>query len=157
SFDIAWEAGSGIDADGDGNAIFARRFAANGTPLSGDFLVNTYTTSHQQWPALAVAPDGSFAVTWMSLGQDGSGEGVYAQRYAADGTPVGAEFRANSYTTGDQYIPAIGVDAAGDLVIAWSDYSDQPDDPDGVRMALFPGSGSGGGSSDTRVNTSTLG
>ena len=39
-------------------------------------------------------------------GQDGSGHGIYGQRYAADGTPVGSEFRVNTFTTDDQVFPS---------------------------------------------------
>src|SRR5262249_50580984 len=47
-------------------------------------------------------PDGGFVVTWTSSGQDGSGYGVYGQRYAADGASLGGEFRLNQITAGDQ-------------------------------------------------------
>ena len=46
--------------------------------------------------------DGGFVVTWSSNGQDGSGYGIYGQRYAADGTAVGSEFLINQITAGFQ-------------------------------------------------------
>jgi hypothetical protein len=58
-------------------------------------------------------------VVWSNLGQDGSGYGVYAQRYAANGDPSGGEFRVNSYTTDWQYSPAVAMDAAGDTIVTW--------------------------------------
>ena len=33
--------------------------------------------------------------------------GVYGQRYNADGTPSGSEFRVNTYTSGHQYDPSV--------------------------------------------------
>ena len=39
--------------------------------------------------------DGGFVVTWQSDGQDGSGYGIYGQRYMADGTAEGSEFLVN--------------------------------------------------------------
>ena len=47
---------------------------------------------------MAALADGGFVVTWTSDGQDGSGYGIYGQRYAADGTAVGSEFRVNQIT-----------------------------------------------------------
>src|SRR5262249_37821832 len=58
----------------------------------------------------------------QSLGQDGFGLGVYAKRYSAGGGPQGAEFLANTFTTGDQLSPAVAVGAAGDFVIPWASY-----------------------------------
>ena len=40
--------------------------------------------------------DGDFVIAWMSYLQDGSGHGVYAQRYNASGVPQGPEFRVNT-------------------------------------------------------------
>ena len=54
-----------------------------------------------------------------SYGQDGSGYGVYAQRYNAGGRRPGGEFRVNTYTTSDQRLPAVAMDADGDFVVAW--------------------------------------
>jgi hypothetical protein len=35
--------------------------------------------------------NGDFIVTWRSAGQDGSGDGVYMQRFGAGGNKIGAE------------------------------------------------------------------
>ncbi|MGB5636523.1 MAG: hypothetical protein WBM86_27600, partial [Waterburya sp.] len=64
--------------------------------------------------------DGDFIITWSSYGQDGDGNGVFAQRYNADGSPSGSEFQVNTYTTGSQNDPAVAVDGDGDFVITWS-------------------------------------
>ena len=66
--------------------------------------------------------DGGFVVVWRSSGQDGSGEGVYGQRFATDGTPAGGEFRVNEGTPGSQYQPDVIGLAGGGFVVAW--YSD---------------------------------
>jgi hypothetical protein len=44
---------------------------------------------------------------------------VFGQRYEANGTPQGAEFRANTYTTGAQGDPAIAFDASGRFTVTW--------------------------------------
>ena len=69
--------------------------------------------------------DGGFVLSWSSNGQDGSGYGVYAQRYAASGAAVGGEFRVNTETNGNQtdntygYGPTMAASADGGFVVAW--------------------------------------
>ena len=46
--------------------------------MSGEFQVNTYTTSEQSDPSIAALSDGGFVVTWTSLGQDGHDRDIYA-------------------------------------------------------------------------------
>jgi len=90
------------DQDGSGYGIYGQRYAANGSPVGGEFKVNTETGSDQRYSSVTSMPDGGFLVTWNSLLQDGNGSGVYGQRYAADGKSVGGEFRLNQITAGDQ-------------------------------------------------------
>ncbi len=40
--------------------------AEPGQPLGGEFPVNSYTTSDQREPAIAMDADGDFVVTWSS-------------------------------------------------------------------------------------------
>ena len=54
---------------------------------------------------MAALAGGGFVVTWTSDGQDGSGYGIYGQRYAADGTAVGSEFRVNTFTKRPAFPP----------------------------------------------------
>ena len=61
--------------------------------------------------------DGDFVVTWSSHGQDGSGWGVYAQRYNAAGVTQGGEFRVNTTTANTQGSPTVAMDADGDFVV----------------------------------------
>ena len=65
-------------------------------PAGAEFQVNTYTTSNQNTDAAAMDASGNFVVVWQSYGQDGSGKGVYAQRYNAAGVAQGGEFRVNT-------------------------------------------------------------
>ena len=80
--------------------IYGQRYAADGTALGSEFRVNTYTTDAQMYPSVTALAGGGFVVTWIVDGQDGSGYGIYGQRYAADGTAVGSEFRVNTFTDG---------------------------------------------------------
>src|SRR5688572_1698217 len=81
------------------------RVLLTASPVGTEFRVNTFTTGAQRTVAeapqsLATDADGEFVVTWSSDGQDGSGYGIFAQRYNAAGTASGTEFRVNAFTTG---------------------------------------------------------
>jgi hypothetical protein len=125
-FVVVWSSQSGAGTDLDAGSIQGRRYDAAGVPLGGEFQVNTYTTSGQAAPAVAADATGS-VVAWESFGSamDGEGTSVQAQRYDAAGTPLGPQFQVNEWTTGFQRSPAVALDGAGTLVVAWArDYSD---------------------------------
>lgn len=108
--------------DGSANGVYAQRYAADGSARGGEFPVNTYTIDNQLTPAIAVDAAGNFVIAWTSYDQDGSDFGIYAQRYAADGTILGGEFPVNNYTTNRQFYPSLAADAAGNFVIAWQSF-----------------------------------
>jgi len=107
--------------DGSGDGVFAQRFAGSGAPLGPEFRVNTYTTGIQYQPAVAKASSGNFVVVWSSVGQEGAGPEVFGQRFDSSGTPLGSEFRVNTYTTGYQYRPGVSGDANGNFLVVWQD------------------------------------
>jgi hypothetical protein len=99
-----------------------------GDPLGPEFRVNTFTNGKQYLPAVtADGSNGTFVVVWESFLQDGSGWGVFGQRYLPSGVPSGGEFRVNTYTTDDQTGPSVAADTAGNFVVVWT--SDKQDDP----------------------------
>jgi hypothetical protein len=117
NFTVAWvDLGLGSDQD-----MYAQRFDAGGTALGGEFLVNSYTTGIQASGrgAVAAAADGRSVVVWESSHQDGSGRGVFAQRYDAAGAPAGPEFLVNEVTANSQIRPVVASDAAGNFVVSW--------------------------------------
>ena len=113
-FVVAWESNG---QDGDSYGVFAQRYAATGVAQGSEFQVNTYTTSFQRDPSVAIDSEGDFVVVWESF-QDGDGSGVYAQNYNAAGAPQGIEFRVNTYTSRNQFSPSVAMDAAGGFVVA---------------------------------------
>jgi hypothetical protein len=116
NFVIAWMS---FGQDGDSGGIYAQRYDSDGNSVGPEFKVNTYTTNDQGYPSVAMDADGNFVIAWHSRGQDGSGLGVYAQRYDSAGNPVGTEFRVNTVTTNDQYYPSVAMNLSGNFVIAW--------------------------------------
>ena len=67
------------DTDGSSGSVFAA--TSSGAPLGPEFRVNTYTTSSQSGPSVTADTAGNFVVVWSSYSQDGSGFGVFGQRY----------------------------------------------------------------------------
>ena len=65
--------------------VYAREFLADATPRSPESRVNSYTTSYQRQSKVASDAQGNYVVIWESLDQDGSGYGVFGQRFAAPG------------------------------------------------------------------------
>ncbi len=111
---VVWQGGSEVDKD-----IFIRFIGADGTFVSGEKRVNTYTSLLQIDPDVAVLTDGSVVVVWSSYGQDGSYQGVYGQRYAANGAAMGGEFQVNQYTQNNQRNPSVIGLSNGGFVVAF--------------------------------------
>ncbi|MDZ4689341.1 MAG: cadherin domain-containing protein, partial [Planctomycetaceae bacterium] len=149
-FVIAW---SSSGQDGSGYGVHAQRYNAAGMAQGGAFQVNTYTTGNQQGAAVAMDADGDFVITWSSVGQDGSNEGVYAQRYNAAGATQGGEFQVNSLTNLDQRFSTVAMDADGDFVITWSS-NGQDGSGGGIFAQRYNAAGTAQGS-EFQVNTYT--
>lgn len=107
--------------------IWGQRYDKNSNLVGGEVHANTTTSSVQQDPSVAMDDAGNFVVAWESLGQDGDGYGIYAQRFNSSGVKQGVEFRVNTATAGAQRHPSVAVAPLGDFVIAW----DGPDGADG--------------------------
>jgi hypothetical protein len=116
-FVVVWVS---VDQDGDEVGVFARRFSPVGIALGAEFQVNTYTMGDQLRPSAARDADGDFVVVWDSEGQDGSGGGIFARRFAANGSPLGVEFQVNTYTPGNHFNAAVTAEGDGDFVAAWT-------------------------------------
>jgi hypothetical protein len=138
NFAVAWVSAG---QDGSGYGVVARTFDAAGVPRSGEFAVNAYTTGDQWFPKIASNGNGAFVVAWQSADQDGSGNGVFAQRFAGATVPLGGEFRANSYTTGAQVEAAVAVGADGRFMVGWTDRSGRDGSYAGVFAQAFDAAG----------------
>jgi hypothetical protein len=169
SFVVVWHA---YLQDGDGSGVYGQAYDPAGVPAGGEFLVNTYTTSYQGYPAVSSDAAGNFVVVWTSQDQDGSNQGVFGQRYCVDAdddlvcdAPVseagtlksGSEFQVNTYTTGNQSVyymsRAVSKMPDGRFVVVWVDERNGDDDVYGKRFAA-DGSAIG---TDFRVNAYTTG
>ena len=152
NFVAVWTSSS---QDGSSGGIFGQRYDASGAPLGPEFRVNAYTPASQSYPAIAADSSGNFVVVWQSDSQDGSSGGVFGQRYASGGVPLGLEFRVNTFTTGEQSHPSVAADSTGGFVVAWHGYN-QDGSAAGILAQRFAGPGTPLGP-EFRVNTTTLG
>ncbi|MEH2443041.1 beta strand repeat-containing protein [Nostoc sp.] len=145
-FVVSWQS-----SDGSGNGIYAQRYSSAGVAQGGEFKVNTSTGGDQINPTVAIDATGDFVISWQS--QDGSGTGIYAQRYSSAGVAQGNEFRVNTYTADNQINPTVAMDAAGDFVISWQSYY-QDDSYYGIYAQRYSSAGVAQGG-EFKVNTYT--
>jgi hypothetical protein len=142
--------------DGSNTGVFGQRYSSSGAPAGSEFRVNTYTTNLQSEPAVSMDPAGNFVVLWRSgPGHDGSLYGVFGQRYAVSGIPLGGEFRVNTHIIGAQESPAVAHDGSGGFVAVWNS-----DGQDGSDLGVYGQRYDGGGTPlgpEFRVNTHTTG
>ncbi len=110
--------------------------------VGAEFKVNTVTAYNQFDASVATDSDGDFVVTWRSYAQDGSDNGIIAQRYNAAGVAQGSEFIVNTYTPTDQSQPSVAMDSDGDFVITWAG-TNATIDPSGfsIYAQLFDANG----------------
>jgi S-layer family protein len=84
-----------------------------------EFRVNGYTTGGQAFPTLsALGPEG-FVAVWS---HSNYGTSVVGRRIAADGSPMGADFTASTFTggvVGDRGATDVAADRAGNFVVVW--------------------------------------
>ncbi|MEX5580215.1 hypothetical protein [Pseudophaeobacter sp. A-200-2] len=132
-FVVTWQSGA---QDGDGFGIYGQRYDAAGGAVGSEFQINTYTADGQYRPSVAALSDGGFVVTWYSDGQDGSGFGIYGQRFNAAGVAIGSEFQVNTYTDNSQAFPVVAALPGGSFVVIWES-TGQDGDFDGVYGQIF--------------------
>jgi|CXWL01.1.fsa_nt_gi Ca2+-binding RTX toxin-like protein len=116
-FVVTW---SSNGQDGSLSGIYAQRYDSNGVAQGSEFQVNTTTTDSQYSPSITALIAGGFVVTWTSEGQDGSLEGIYAQRYDSNGAVQGSEFQVNTYAPDSQSDPSITALNDGGFVVTWT-------------------------------------
>ena len=118
---VVWHSSGSFGTD-DWYSIQAQRYASDGSPMGGQFQVNTYTTNIQSSPAVAAADDGDFVVVWQSQGSFGTdySDSIQAQRYASGGSPLGSQFQVNTFRQSDQNDPSVDAAADGSFVVVWS-------------------------------------
>ncbi|MDJ0764743.1 MAG: hypothetical protein QNJ97_17315 [Myxococcota bacterium] len=116
AFVVVWESDG---QDGSDTGIFGQRFNNSGEPEGNEFQINTYATSNQQNPAVAMASDGRFVVVWDSADQDAIANDVFGRRFDENGDPLESEFQVNAYTDDEQQHPAVAMASDGRFLVVW--------------------------------------
>jgi hypothetical protein len=99
--------------------IYARFMNPEGSFVTGDLQVSSYTANMQQFPVVAGLADGNVVVLWMSFGQDGDKFGVFGQRFSPAGHKLGSEFQVNQTVTNNQRNPAVVPLPEGGFYVVW--------------------------------------
>ncbi|MGD9489361.1 MAG: Ig-like domain-containing protein, partial [Calditrichaceae bacterium] len=112
---VVWE-----DQLNEGNyGIYGQRYSATGSKIGTEFQINTYTTLDQKNASVSMDSLGNFVVVWQSAGQDGSGTGIYGQRFSSNGSKAGSEFVVPDTTLYNQINPDVAMDDIGNFVVVW--------------------------------------
>lgn len=120
--------------------LWVKRFQKNGledTPQ--DILV--YESKNDIYQTRVIGfKDSKFLVVFDIINLDGSGRGVYAQRFYSDGTKMGNLFKVNQQTNGDQRLGDVASFSDNGFVIV---YDDQKGDTNGyaVKARLYDDQG----------------
>jgi RTX calcium-binding nonapeptide repeat (4 copies) len=149
---VAW---TSTGQDGSGDGICAQRYDGAGRAQGLEFRINTFTTGNQSDPAISALADGGFVVTWTSTGEDGNGDGVYAQRYNAVGVAQGTEFCVNTFTSSNQHEPAVTALSNGGFLVTWTSQGQVPSNFSSVFAQHFDAAGVAQGG-EIQVNTYTF-
>lgn len=125
AFAIAWLDRRIGDVNSGKPDVFARLYGADGVPLGPGALVNDDEGgANQAGPDIGAADDGSFVVVWMDWrrGADYDAD-LYAQRFAADGSPMEPNLllvEEEAVIFGSE--AAVGVAPDGSFVTSWMDF-----------------------------------
>ena len=153
NFIVTW---ASYNQDGDHYGVFGQRFDATGGKIGSEFQINTYTSSIQIWQSVSMSNSGEFVVVWSSQSQDGSGYGIFGQRYNAAGAKVGSEFQINTHVLNDQNNSSVAMDNAGNFVVTWDSLGQVNQFNREVYGQRFDATGAKLGS-EFQINTHTAG
>lgn len=120
---VAYESAREVDGQG----IYVQVIDYLGQRIGPELQVNTFTTGAQTQPEITLLSGGRYVVTWQSAGQDGSGQGIYAQMFKKDGTKVGREFKVNKTTLDAQEYQDITALKGGGFAVVYN--TDLPGSP----------------------------
>ena len=92
-FMVSWSATGG---DGTGANVYAQSFSAAGDSLGEKFLINSTTAGDQKVSDIEFAENGDLIAAWISNGQDGDGNGIFAQRFSTGTSSAGLTINSST-------------------------------------------------------------
>ncbi|WP_428944979.1 Ig-like domain-containing protein [Pantoea sp. FN060301] len=121
---VTWDSNDNSGPDQSGYSVWGRLYAADGTALTTEFMINTTTTGNQQLAKVISRPDGSFVTVFLSATDTAPGAGtfgIYAQYFDAAGNKVGQQMQINQLAYGDQTEVDATFLTGGQLYVTWTD------------------------------------
>jgi hypothetical protein len=157
NFVVVWTSLGSVGNDLSDTSIQGQRYAAGGSSVGGQFQVNTHVVSTQNKPAVAYDAAGNFVATWesnSSQGSDASFYSVHGRRFSSNGTPLGNQFQANTFTLNNQSSPCIAIDSEGNFIIGWNSVGSLANDQSStsIQFQRYAADGTLVGG-ETQVNT----
>jgi hypothetical protein len=150
NFVVAYRS-SAVDPAAD---ITARIFAPDGTPITGEFQINTTSLNTQDDVFISATANGGFVATYSSDEAMGADHDIFARGFNADGTEAFAEIAVNTTTLNDQDEPDIAVLTDGSFVIVY-----EAENVDGSGTAIIARRFAADGTAQTgeiQVNTQAV-
>jgi|GEM_PF-2121908 len=112
-----------------GGSIFAQRYDADANLIGKIIEVGaTVDAGIAPNPSIALNASGAFIITWN--GRDNEDNGIYAQRFSASGTALGAAFLVNGNQVKEQKNPDIALWDDGSFTIVWESLEQFASDSD---------------------------
>ncbi|MFM8414283.1 MAG: hypothetical protein ACKOCX_06120 [Planctomycetota bacterium] len=121
-FVIAWQSEDRVSGGYDVWYRTGRYDAVDGLVLDAQARANTaLTLGDQTAPTVAMDSSGRMVVAWQTAAADAADGFDIAAKWGsfAAGLAPGAETIVNAFRAGDQVSPAVAINAAGDVAIAW--------------------------------------
>lgn len=138
--------------------LFARLFAADGTPAGAPFQVNSRNPEEQGASRLAFTADGTLVAVWQSW-QEEHFYDVLRRRFGAGGVPLEDDQQVNQDAILWDFQPAVTPLAGGGHLVAWV-RGEAGSGPGTLRVRVFAADGAPlgderviGGGEGTQVNS----
>jgi hypothetical protein len=149
-FVIAWVNNDVVSSP----VVMAQLFTAANTAVTGAFVVPSYVDTTSSEPAVAMAYDGTFIITWTGPDIDFS-TGIHARMYSATGVPLGDQFRVNALANSIYYDPAIAINPTTKaFIVVWCElYRDISATDVSVYGQRFSAAGAKVGSTNFKIST----
>lgn len=119
SFVVVWTAERNTEYD-----IYLQRFDSAGQPIVSNQRVEdeSLTNIYQFDARVAATKNSEFVVVWKDWRNSWKNSDIYAQKYAADGTKIGSNFRVNNdQTLKPQRAPVVACTPFNEMIFVWED------------------------------------
>ncbi len=132
--------------------VYARLFAPDGTPQTGEFRLSTSDVHNEYYPNAAFCPGGGFVAVWQRFLPNGDDSDVLARWFDASGAPRGEEKVVSSEDYPTNGYPDVACDLQGRAIVVWEACCTLAADEADIRLRRFDADGAPLGT-EVRVET----